>query len=83
MRHTLGSRLKRLEFKGIDAHFKTLPADSVGEWQIVIVKPERPGSDLEVCQCEEQPGLAPPDSAPPGSEDPDCQVYYTEDDVNL
>jgi hypothetical protein len=78
MRHTLVSQLERLESGGRDAYSKALPADSVGEWQVVILRHERTGSDLEVCQCEEQPG-----PVPPGPEDPGCQLYYTEDDVNL
>jgi hypothetical protein len=75
MRHTLVSRLERLESQRIDAHFKTLPADSVSERHIVIVRHERTGSDLAVRQCEERPG-----PAPPGSEDPGCHVYLTEDE---
>jgi hypothetical protein len=75
MRHTLVSRLERLESQRTGAHFKTLPVDSVGERHVVIVEQERTCSELEVCQCEEQPG-----PAPPGLEDPGCHIYFREED---
>lgn len=62
MKRTLMSRLKRLESRGIDASLQTLPAEFAGERHVVIVTHERTGSDLEVCQCEERPGPAPPGS---------------------
>ena len=76
-RHTLVSRLERLESQRVDAYFKTLPVDSAGERHVVIVRHERTGSGLEGCQCEERPG-----PAPPGSEDRGCDIYFTEDDPN-
>ncbi len=78
MRHTLVSRLERLESQRVDADFKTLPVDSVDERHVVIVEQERTCSDLEACQCEERPRPVPPDS-----EDPGCHIYFTEDDPNL
>ena len=78
MRHTLVSRLERLESQRIGAHFKALPVDAVGERHVVIVRHELTGSDFDLCECEERPR-----SAPPGSEDPGCHIYFTEDDPNL
>jgi hypothetical protein len=70
MRATLLSRLERLEattWVPTQSIFRSgwlheLPSEFTGESHIVIVKREPSSPNTELCEFEERPGPAPPDS---------------------
>ena len=87
MKARLLARLQKLETQsGASRRFvlrygrlKPLPDDYDGERHVMIVKRESAGSpEIEWCEFEERPGLA-----PPGSEDPRFNIYLSEDDMRL
>src|SRR5437764_9863139 len=87
MRARLLARLQRLETQSGASRrsllrygcLKPLPDDYDGERHVVIVKREpADSSEIEWCEFEERPGLA-----PPGSEDPCFNHYVTEEDMRL